>query len=458
MSPDSDLGFWLLLWICVSTIIVVAHWRKEIRGVGLVLGYVFNLSLIHFAGAAIYLSNLPHLYEIEEVEAGFREASWGLLSFGLGAIVIGPALLSVRRDASGDVHFEPAETIPKAYLIVGAVSYAALATFLTDIPTLNAAVGVGQYVFIVGICILVWKAWREGGRKKLIGLFFLALLLPFVTMIFQGFLGYGVAALAVVLFFFGSIMRPRWPLVIAALLIGYVGLSFFVTYIQNRESIREVVWAGRELPERVERVWLSTSEMERFDPGNAGHLDQIDRRLNQNHLVGAAVEHLESTQDYGKGDSLVQSVLALVPRFLWPEKDIEAGSPDLVSQYTGLQFAEGTSVGVGHVLEFYINFGTVGIIAGMLLLGVAVSILDLLAAQRLLQDDWAGFALRFLIGITLLQVGGSLVELTTGAGAAAVLAVGTNSYLYRLQKRKAIASQATEPTPDERLGETLASS
>src|SRR5204863_7030994 len=104
--------------------------------------------------------------------------------------------------------------------------------------------------------------------------------------------------------------------------------------------------------------------------------------------------------------------------------------------YTGLRFATGTSVGIGHVMEFYVNFGTLGVVLGFLVIGDVVTTLDLAAAERLALNDLHGFVLWFLPGISLLQVGGSLVEMTASAAASIVVALITNKYLERLQGRR----------------------
>jgi hypothetical protein len=51
-----------------------------------------------------------------------------------------------------------------------------------------------------------------------------------------------------------------------------------------------------------------------------------------------------------------------------------------------------------------------------------------MAARRLQTGDWQGFALWFLVGISLLQVGGSLVEVASSAGAS----LGTATLINRL--------------------------
>ena len=61
--------------------------------------------------------------------------------------------------------------------------------------------------------------------------------------------------------------------------------------------------------------------------------------------------------------------MGLVPRALWPDKPAVGGGGSLVTEYTGIPFEEGTSVGAGQVLEFYVNFGIPGVLAGFAGLG-----------------------------------------------------------------------------------------
>jgi hypothetical protein len=59
----------------------------------------------------------------------------------------------------------------------------------------------------------------------------------------------------------------------------------------------------------------------------------------------------------------------MIPRVLWPDKPAVGGGGDIVSQFTGVQFARGTNIGPGQVLGFYMNFGIWGVIGGVCCLG-----------------------------------------------------------------------------------------
>jgi hypothetical protein len=177
-------------------------------------------------------------------------------------------------------------------------------------------------------------------------------------------------------------------------------------------------------------------ETELFDPRNPNHLYRIELRLNQNYLVGASVEMLNSgAREPARGETVWQALLALVPRAIWPEKPVYAGSPGIVSSYTGLTFAAGTSVGVGQVMEFYINFRTIGVIVGFLLLGALIGMFDAWAADRLWQGDWLQFAMWFLAGLGFIQAGGSLVEVLSTVAAGLLAAILVNKYVIPLLHR-----------------------
>ena len=80
-------------------------------------------------------------------------------------------------------------------------------------------------------------------------------------------------------------------------------------------------------------------------------------------------------------------------------------------------------------MEFYINFGTWGVVIGFLVIGILLGLFDGMAARRLHQGDFAGFATWFLPGIGFLQTGGSLVEVSGTVAASAVLMVIMNHFI-----------------------------
>ena len=125
--------------------------------------------------------------------------------------------------------------------------------------------------------------------------------------------------------------------------------------------------------------------------------------------------------NFARGETFRQAAISVVPRILWPSKPVTAGSPDIVSYFTGVPFAAGTSVGVGQVMEGYINYGTPGVVVLFVIFGTALGVIDVRAARKLRDGDTLAFMVWFVPGIALLQPGGSLVDVGATTAASIVL-------------------------------------
>jgi hypothetical protein len=199
-----------------------------------------------------------------------------------------------------------------------------------------------------------------------------------------------------------------------------------------RTEIRRVVWGGMTMDERLNVTHSSLKdEWSWFDLAEGRHLELIECRLNQNLLVGAACQQIESRAvSFAEGETLYNAVIALVPRIVWPDKPTFAGSGNLVSRFTGMSFAAGTSVGIGHIMELYVNFGELGVLIGFILLGGAFSFLDQRCARRLRSGDTEGFLLYFLCGQTLLVAIGNFAEVTAAILGSVILCLLLTRYLF----------------------------
>jgi len=441
----SKLAEYLLIWMAVMGLLAVVRSRRNTPGTGLTLAYLFNLSLIHWAGAAIYV--LPGYRDQNSrfTELGFEQTVYGVAAFAFGSLVFTPLLANRGFLRRSPENHQPDSRLPKAYIAAGVIFYVLSSTFIGRLPTASAIVSTGQELVIAGLCLCCWKARQEGDKRKLAAWLWVALLMPFVTVITQGFLGYGVVAVLIVLIFVSSFVRSPLKIALVGVPVIYLGLTVFVNYMRDRNEIRASVWGGESFSDRIDKLTDTIATFEWFDPANQEHLQRIDGRLNQNLLVGAAVARLSETGDYARGETFWDALLAIVPRAIWPDKQIQAGSGDLATRFTGIKFAEGTSVGVGQVMEFYANFGTLGVVIGFMIMGVVVTTLDWQAGERLARSDLHGFVLCFLPGISLLQVNGQLVELTASAAASLVVALSVNRYLDRLRRKQAARTAPSGP-------------
>lgn len=442
-----DLRTAIFLWFVVLAVVLFSLRAQATFGVGLVLAYVLNLALLHLPGALLYLNPEYEYYKRSWIELGFAASTYSIVGFGIGALVVGLFLREERRreaeawqanEAATDVN--DAEALPKRtvfhsglvwlYVLLGLLSYFVISPLASNVPTASAVISVLNQLLLLGICLGMWNAWQK--RNLLALAFWVATLgaLPVMTIVVQGFIGFGTVALLTGLSFLVSFFRPRWLILAVGIVFVMLGVSAFVTYFRDRDEIRHIVWGGEAFEERAAQMLETFGEFELFDPTNVRHVRSIDLRLNQNWLVGAAIENIEQGGvELRNGETIVDAVIALVPRAIWPDKPVRAGSGSLVSDATGIQFQRGTSVGVGQVLEFYINFGTLGVIVGGFFWGAALTLLDGQAARAILTGNARRFTLFYLIGLGMIQPGGSLVEVTATTAAAVVTALIVNDIL-----------------------------
>jgi hypothetical protein len=426
---DAPIELLLAVWLAVAAFVVLYRLRQHVPSTGLILSYVAIFWLNYWPGAAVfalpwYLGSNP-----ETVNTGFAQCVYAACAFALAAAI---AIPLGRRTA---IPAAPSGAhLPRSYLIAGIISYFLINTAFGRLPTMRALVSTSGQLLVVGLCLLCWRAWQANDRRKFAAAVGGVFVLPFVTIVTQGYLGYGtIPALSVVVFALG-LVRLRARYLLAGLLAGFLGLSLYVTYMRDRDNIRAVVWRGGAYRERLESVSGLVTDFEWFDPWNQEHLSRIENRLDQARIIGMAVDRLDGTEDFGYGETFRDAALALIPRVVWPEKTVFAGSGDVVTRYTGLQYDHDTSVGIGQVLEFYINFGTIGVFAGFFVIGLILTVIDMGAAYRLAAGDLKGFVLWYLPGFALLQIGGSFVEVTASAGAGIVVAVVVNRIVDRITR------------------------
>src|SRR5262245_31475735 len=421
----------VLLWFVIATAFIMWRWLAG-RGVGLVVSIVVGLSGIHWIAATLYLLPWYQNFDPDLVTTGLWVAFQGLCAFCVGAVL---ASRSTAVEKVDDHHIDGSiSSFGWAYIIVGIIMYAFLWPRVGRIASLGALVAAGSSYIVLGICLRCWRA----DAQSLVRWLGASAMLPMVTILTQGYLSYGLAALAAVAAFIAELIHSRTKLLLAALAIGYLTMSFYVTYMRDRTEIRDAVWSGATANRRIDLVGGSVQNFEWFDLRNEYHLERIDDRLNQDYFVGMAVDNLKrGLVPYGNGETVKEAFMAVLPRAFWPEKGVMAGSSDIVSRFTGMRFVEGTSVGVGLVMEMFVNFGAPGVWLGFALFGALLMVIDERARLCLEHGDATRFAVWYLPGSALLQLcGGSLVDATASAAAGVVSVLLVNAILISLAIRR----------------------
>jgi len=444
MLFESSTTAWTITFAIAVGLVVYRHWRRD-RSVGLLLTYLLSFSVLHGLASAIRLLPWFETPYGDMTLDGLRQSTLGLIAFAIGVEIANRRKVSVAGEEPLDQAPIPVRLVT-VYLAVGLAVYT-LFLMAGRLPIIAAIVSTGSTLVAVSVALKCWGAQSEGRPFKMWLWLALTAIFPFVTVVTQGFLGYGFMAMLIVASFAASLQRSRWRAAVVGLVVLYGGLSVYVTYMRDRSDIRDVVWRGERVDARIDQLQNTLINYEWFDPRLTDHLNRIERRLNQNHLVGAAVVSLrDGYVEHANGGTLADAVLAVIPRALWPDKPEFGGSGDIVSRYTGFQFAFGTSVGVGQVMEFYINFGTPGVILGFLAVGWMIGTVDRRSAFYLARGDVPSFTLWYMPGLSLLQIGGSFAEVTATAAASWALVRIVSKFAKNLQVSN-VDYAADEPEP-----------
>jgi hypothetical protein len=423
----------IIVWALIFIVLMCIGMERGRFSAGMPLAYFLGLSLIHTPGAAIYLNFPNWIILANQTEEGFKQTVIGMTAFLIGVLIArrayfaSPPSLDTRTFQTGElVALDQRGLI---YLF-GGIAYFALGSFVS-IPSVGAIIASLSSLLIVGVSLRLWVAHKENNSFKFWCTVSALPLLPLITMIRQGFIGFGTYWLLSSVSFAFALSKRRLGYFLLAPFVCFIGLSIFVNYMASRTEFREAVWFRQvSLEDRVERVFDMFRDFKWYDSENPKHREVVDGRLNQNLLVGAAIDRLNSgLVEYAHGSTLVDMALGLIPRALWPDKPQVGGGGTVVQHFTGVSFAEGTSVGAGQVLEFYVNFGTLGVIGGFLIYGWLIGWMDVRIIASIHKGDQKGFLLWFLVCTALLQPGGNLLEVAVTAAGSAVTAVALSHFL-----------------------------
>lgn len=246
--------FLLITWVVVVGLVICAQWNKRLPSVGLPLSYLLNLSVIHWFGAMIYAFPwytpqsayiISQGVSLANTTAGFNQSVCGVLGFGFGTIILAPWLLKMFKPSwFWSVPNQPNLKLPKFYILLGLLFYFFLTPILNRIPSISALASSGFALLSVGLCLACWKALCLHNNKDLIRWLALSCCIPLMTILNAGFISFGTTAAVPILIFVFHFYRPRWQVIIIALLALVLGLTVFVNYLRDREELRARIWGS----------------------------------------------------------------------------------------------------------------------------------------------------------------------------------------------------------------------
>ena len=434
------LLYCLLFWVLMR---ITQVWRHV---GGLSVAFFLTTSLNCVPGALANVGGTPTDPMYQQTYLGFAATLIGLTAFCVGTL-IARLVPSQPVKAGSKPKLKVYNRVSWRMIGAGAFCYFVLIPLSFKVPSLTSLVSPLGTLMILGFWVKLYAIPPTGGGGRVAKIFAMLPALPASTVVAGGFLNYGTNWMVSVVTFQFTRSRARWLYYSVAPVVLFLGLSLFVSYMAQRAYIRELAFENNPslmaVADRSSRIFTDFKFLDLSSPEQKAALNV---RLNQNLLIADAIQrHEEGLTRLAYGATM--PLWALIPRVVWPGKPSIGGGGDVVSKYTGIIFAQGTSVGAGQVLEFYVNFGYAGIVAGYMLFGFILMRIDGAAMCALADGDSRRLLAVAMPGLAMINPGGNLLEIMVAVVGAMVMAnlIGRTGYFDLKPTARELAAQRTVP-------------
>ncbi len=259
--------------------------------------------------------------------------------------------------------------------------------FYLYVPIIRLIPSVSQIIQPMGFLCFggFYYTWKTGKQKKLetILVFFILFPMCWIKLVFTGLI---TPLLLYFIYFlvleFWLDQKIPWLKVASALVI--VGLIYPVM-----PTIRANIWSSGDsvsLIDQVKKKARSASDIFMMGDVNASFYEQIQRsrlqglaqRISHISILTAVVDDTPQKVPFLSGESYKPLMTAVVPRLIWPDKPEERFGNTFGKRYGFLPEAEdGTnSVNCPWLTEMYANFGVIGVMVGMFIVGLMIAALE----------------------------------------------------------------------------------
>jgi hypothetical protein len=434
LDATSLIFYFAVAWgVCLFVVL-----RLSLNGgqtVGLPIAFLVLLSVNHF-GALVHLIDSyqyyynPYLvswnYTKDTVATGFGTSLVGVIAFTIG-IGVANALDRSHRSASDEKG--TVEALPKTariFLFAGffAAAIGALAR-AAGIPGMDAVIQTLWNGFLAAAIGYGVYHFRLGARRRAaFHIFVTAAFLPLWAILLSGILADATGNTIILISFYAILVKPSMTGYLrgaAVLLVfTYVAVLAGTGWLQIRSQIRENVDRDTSLERRVSILFDALSKVDVFSASQS-QLEYLDMRMNQNVIVGKAVETLQQgSVGFENGSVIAMAFLGWVPRALWPGKPERGGSAAVV-KYTGKVVTSAVTFGTGPIFDAYLDFGNFSVFAVMGVYGFILRRLDRRAGAIMTGDYSPGWVIAFMSGAAMISALNSLFFIVSSVVAAALI-------------------------------------
>jgi hypothetical protein len=434
------LLYCLLFWVLMR---ITQVWR-HVGGLSVAYFLTSSLNCVPGVMANVGVAHTDPLYQ--QTYLGFAATLIGLTAFCIGALI---ARLVPAKPVKGGSKpkLKVYNRISWRMIGAGAFCYFVLIPLSFKVPSLTSLVSPLGTLMILGFWVMLYAIPPNGGGGRVLKVFAMLPALPASTVVAGGFLNYGTNWMVSVLTFQFTRSKARWLYYSVAPVVVFLGLSLFVSYWAQRAYIRQLAFQNNASVMAVaDRASKIITDFKFLDLSEPAQRAAMNVRLNQNLLIADAIQrHEEGLTRLAYGATM--PLWALIPRVIWPNKPAIGGGGDVVSKYTGVIFANGTSVGAGQVLEFYVNFGYAGIVGGFMFFGFVLMRIDGAVMRALADADSRRLLAVAMPGLSMINPGGNLLEIMVAVAGAMVMAnlIGRSGYFDLKPSARELAAQRHVP-------------
>lgn len=174
--------------------------------------------------------------------------------------------------------------------------------------------------------------------------------------------------------FTAAILAQKYEVGSRIKLIGLFVFIFIATTIQLLKSDYRVTAIQNQEISGIEAF----AQLYRQENENQGvfyfeKMAQSNVRINQGFIITNIMHTVPDKVPFAKGSELLELLeAAFLPRFLAPDK-LKAGDRSIFKKYSGIPITPGTSMGLSSLGDAYVNFGILGGVFFMFLLGFMYS-------------------------------------------------------------------------------------
>lgn len=291
---------------------------------------------------------------------------------------------------------EPEKAKNLGYLLLG-ISYGFDFVQLVGIEFLNSIISFTTYLkYLAAFCFLFSTVKI---RFIIIAVVFIQLALSVI----KGGVFISFFIWSTFLFFFIS-LRYKFSFTLRATFL-LVAVPVLVLIQGVKEKYREETWRGRQEGGVQVFTDLAVEESEKNEgepfAESKGVISTV-ARLTQGWHLGMTLKHVPNRQKFAGGEEMMGDVSSsIIPRVFFPDKKM-VNSQDKFYKYTGHKLMGNTSMSIGVLGDFYINYGEWGSYVMLFVFGVLIIksynwFIRRFVFQNPLNIVWIPFILSYLI-------------------------------------------------------------